>query len=215
MTCHLAIHVLRAVSIATLCGCAAAQTAPAQAKELPLFVSVPPAAIDHELRFGAVLPQFQTKDIAGRSWRSEDLRGKLTVLYLFHTLQSDAPPVKRDLLLLQRFYEKVKNSEFLQVLTFSSDYDYTHAPEFMARHRYTFPVIADWALLAKLFPKDDCRRPCTARVPTASGQSFSIATAHWVVDPAGRLSYPARSWSLDRLLLEVERLGADRRHPLP
>ena len=199
-----------ALLLAAFSACAAAQTAVAPANDPPLFVSVPPAAIDHELRFGAVFPQFEAKDIAGRMWRSLDLRGKFTVLYLFHMLQSDVPGLKRDLLQLHRFSEKFKNSESIQVLTFSSDYDYTHAPEFVARNKYAFPVIADWALLAKLFPKDDCRQPCTARVPTASGLSISIATAQWVVDPAGRLSYPTRSWSLDRLLLEVERLGAAR-----
>ena len=36
------------------------------------------------------------------------------------------------------------------MLTFCSDYDYTHASEYMKEKKYSFPVIADWALIKKV-----------------------------------------------------------------
>ena len=74
------------------------------------------------------------------------------------------------------------------MLTFCRDYDYTHAPEYMTSRRYTFPVIADWVLIDKLFP--------------AAGPS-----RQWVVNPEGRLSEPFRSWTFGRLLFELERVA--------
>jgi peroxiredoxin len=189
----------------------ATQESPAKAT-LP-FEPVPKPVVDHELRFGSKFREFEAKDVAGRTWKAEDFQGKLTVLYLFHTFQFGVPgPVTADLPELQRFYDKVKSTRSIQVLAFCTDYDYTHATAFMAKHKFTFPVVADWALVAKLFPKDndDCRFGCSAGVPTSSGQSIPLPTRQWVVDAEGRLSHPARSWDLNRLLLEVEKIA-----PLP
>jgi hypothetical protein len=153
------------------------------------FLSVPPAVSD-TLRFGSQLPGFEAKDISGRTWRSEDLRGKLTVVYIWDTFQGRVgPPAFRDLPELQRFYDKVRNSKSIQVLTFCNDYDYMHAHDFIQREKYTFPVIADWVLVKKLFARDGL-------------------TLQSVINPEGRLSYPFRSWSLGRVLFEVERAAA-------
>ena len=47
------------------------------------FLSIPP---EHEgLRFEVQVPPFEAKDIAGRTWRLEDLRGKLTLIYVWNT----------------------------------------------------------------------------------------------------------------------------------
>ena len=51
------------------------------------FAPVPPAASD-SLRFNARLPEFEAQDINGRTWRSSDLRGKLTVIYIWHTFDA-------------------------------------------------------------------------------------------------------------------------------
>jgi peroxiredoxin len=123
------------------------------------FLSVPPAVSD-SLRFGAQLPEFEAKDITGRTWRNDDLRGKLTLIYIWHTFAARAadaagthPHAREtirasglpDLPELQRFHDKVRNAGNVQVLAFCSDYDYTHAPEYMNQKNYTFPVIADWS----------------------------------------------------------------------
>ncbi|MBC7924401.1 MAG: TlpA family protein disulfide reductase [Bryobacteraceae bacterium] len=184
------------------------QQSPRPASSISPFIAVPRPPADQKLEFGPVLPEFEAKDVGGRTWTNESLRGKITVLYLWHTFQFGVPgPVSRDLPQLQRFYEKVKDTNSVQVLAFCTDYDYTHAKEFMAKNNFTFPVIADWTLPAKFFPKDDCRWGCSAGVPTATGHSIPIASRQWLVNAEGRLANPALSWDLDRLLLEVERIA--------
>ena len=159
------------------------------------FLSIP--AVSYALRFGAQLPEFEAKDINGRTWRSEDLHGKFTLIYIWHTFwarEADthprANPNLLDLPELQRFYDKVRNAKNIQVLAFCKDYDYMHAHDYMKQTKYTFPVIADWVLIKKLFPEAEGRPP------------------YWVVNPEGRLSYPLRSWSFGGLLYKVERAAA-------
>jgi hypothetical protein len=154
------------------------------------FLSIP--AVSDALRFGAQLPEFEAKDISGRTWRSEDLRGKFTLIYIWHTFWArDVDAHQRaarrflDLPELQRFYDKVRDTKNIEVLAFCKDYDYTHAPEYMKQKQYTFPVIADWVLIKRLFPE--------------------AGPPYWLVNPEGRLSYPLRSWSFGGLLYEVER----------
>jgi peroxiredoxin len=165
----------------------------------PAFVSIPPAA-DDRLRFGEALPEFEAKDIGGRTWRLDDLRGKFTLIYLWHTFEArgvDAHDRRAlssvhglpELPEVERFYRMSRTAGNIQVLTFCRDYDYTHAPEYMKEKGHTFPVIADWGLARRLF----------------SGLDGVARQA--VVSPDGRLSYPAGSWSLGRLLYEIEKVA--------
>ena len=164
---------------------------------------LPVSPVREDLRFEAQLPAFEAKDIAGRTWRLDDLRGKFTLIYIWHTFEarmvdSHDPRVREmvpglsNLPEVQRFFDKVKGSKKLQVLTFCRDYDYTHAPAYMKEKGYSFPVIADWTLTQKLFGK-------------AAG-----STPDLVVDPEGRLSNPIRSWSLGRVLYEIEAISPAR-----
>src|ERR1700687_4484826 len=96
------------------------------------FLSIP--AVSDALRFGMQLPEFEAKDIRGRTWRSEDLRAKFTLIYIWHTFwarDADTHPRANPNLLnlpeLQRFYDKVRNAKNIQVLAFCWDYDYMHA----------------------------------------------------------------------------------------
>ena len=134
----------------------------------------------------------------------ESRRGSLfpsAAVYIWHKFEARATdthdsharasiPGLPDLPELQPFYDKVRNTKNIQVLTFCRDYDYMHAHEYMKQTKYTLPVIADWILINKLFP-------------IAQGQG-----RQWLVNPEGRLSYPFRSWSFGRLLFEVERAAS-------
>ncbi len=162
------------------------------------FLSIPP--VPQSIRFEAQLPLFEAKDIDGRTWRLEDLRGKLTLIYIWNTFEARAVDAHAasirnvisglsDLPEVQRFYDEVRQSKSIQVLTFCSDHDYTHASEYMKEKKYSFPVIADWVLIKKLFP--------------AGG-----SPDYWVVDRDAQLSYPVRSWSLGRVLYEIERAAS-------
>ena len=159
------------------------------------FLSIPSPS--EGLRFETQLPPFEARDIAGRTWRREDLHGKLTLIYVWHTFEargvdSHAASIRQvipglsDLPEVQRFFNEVKQTKNIQVLTFCRDYDYTHASEYMKEKRYSFPVIADWVLINKLFP-DGTNPPYS------------------VVDRNARLASPLRSWSLGRVLYELER----------
>jgi peroxiredoxin len=162
------------------------------------FSEVPPPKEDG-LRFGAELPAFEVKDTAGKTWTLADLRGKYTVLYLWHTFTAkridELDPRRKELYRrhlvdldeVERVHREVKGSKSIQVLTLCTDYDYTHAPEYMKESGHTFPVIADWVLIKKLVP--------------AGG-------VYWVVNPEGRLSEPFRSWSFSRVFWEVQRAAA-------
>jgi hypothetical protein len=159
-------------------------------------LSIPPEP--EGLRSEARLPLFEAKDIAGRTWRLEDLRGKLTLIYIWNTFEAraiDAHAGMRnivsglsDLPEVQRFYDKVRRSKNIQVLTFCNDYDYTHAAEYMKQNKYSFPVIADWVLIKKVFP-------------TVGNPPYSV------IDRDARLAHSPRSWSLGRVLYEIERDG--------
>ena len=160
------------------------------------FLSIP--SVPEGLRFDTSLPAFEARDIAGRTWRMEDLRGKLTLVYVWHTLEARAVDAHdasvrhlisglSDLPAVQRFYDQVKDTKNIQVLTLCRDFDYTHAPDYVKEKKYSFPVIADWVLIEKVFPNP-------------SGSS-----AYWVIDRDARLSSPIRSWSLGRVLYEIER----------
>ena len=173
------------------------------------FLSVPPAVHDGELRFGPQLPELETKDILGRNWRLEDLRGKFTLLYFWSMAEArlqdrfDHAPHGilefLDLPEVQRFHDKSKGAGNVQVLTFCVDYesgDFTRAQDYMKRTGYTFSVVTDYVTLAhlrlainKLFPGEWVGGP-------------------WLINPAGQLAPPVHSWSLGRLLFEVERLAA-------
>jgi peroxiredoxin len=175
------------------------------------FLPLPPKSSDSgELRFGEQLPKFEAKDTSGRTWRLEDLRGKFTLIYIWSTVEARLqdpfdryPGVVNFLELpeLQRFFDKVRNSENLQVLTFCRDYesgDYMRAQDYMKEKHYTFPVITDYVSISKLF---DGNRPWVL-------QDQSLWSHQWIVNPEGRLAYPVRAWSFGRLLFEVERAAA-------
>lgn len=190
-------------SVGLLFGAIAA--ALAQQASLPTMDSGSPfssiAAPSEGLRFDSQLAPFEAKDIAGRTWRLEDLRGKFTLIYIWYTFEargvddhdrhvrefvrglSDLPEV-------QRFYDETKGTKNIQVLTFCRDYDYTHAGAYMKERNYTFPVIADWMLMRRLFPQ------------ALGNQSY------WVVDKDARLSSPVRQLSLGRVLYEIERAAS-------
>jgi peroxiredoxin len=160
------------------------------------FASIPTNSED-TLRFQSRIPAFEVKDVTGQTWHTEDLLGKFTLIYFWRTgwaREADAHPGANpgfiDLPDLQRFYDKVKNAKNIQVLAFCLDYDYTHAPDYMNEKKYTFPVVADWALAKKLFPG------------TENGRLY------WLVNREGQLSYPFHSWSLGRLIFEIEKAAA-------
>ena len=185
----------------------ALQSAQAQESSRPsdavTFAAVPPAAVD-SLRFDRNLPDIDIKDVQGRIWRLQDFQGKFTLVYIWHTFEArevDAHSGRgHDFLIrelglpnlreVQRFYDSVKGTDKLQVLTFCRDYDYTHAPEYMKQAGFKFPVVSDWTLIDKFLG------------PNARSVRYAV------IGPEGKLSAPFRSWTLGRVLFELEGMAA-------
>ena len=181
----------------------------AAAQQSP-FAAVPPVA-DGTLRFTGQMPPFEAKDIAGKTWRSQDLRGRFTLVYIWSTQEGrmqdrvDAADVRGifhflDLSELQRFYDKVKDNPHLQVVTFCRDYesgDSAHARDYMRQHGYTFPVITDYISVAHV------------RLGIEDQFPSDWSSGAWLVNPAGQLSYRVRGWTFGRLLFEAERAAGN------
>jgi len=180
----------------------------AAAQQSSPFAGIP-SVPDGELRFTGHVPAFDAKDIEGKTWRSQDLRGKFTLLYIWSTQEARtqdhlSPRAANlvhfvDLAGLQRFYDKVKNGGKIQVLTFCRDYesgDAEHAQDYMRQARYTFPVITDYVSVAHV------------RLGIEDQFPREWSSGAWLVNPSGQLAYRVRGWTFGRLLFEAERAAA-------
>jgi thiol-disulfide isomerase/thioredoxin len=166
---------MRPLAILLICAAGGAQQ----------FQPVTPAPTD-VLRFGAPLAEFRTTDLLGRTWRSADLRGEVTLIDVWST---SCGPCLQQHPALQAFHEQSPRMNGVQVLTFALDDDPPRVRKYMVAHGYTFPVIVRSSLASNLFPAE-------GGIPKT-----------FVVDREGRLSAPFREWSFGRVLLEVERFA--------
>jgi len=158
-----------------------AQQPPAQSPFLPIS-----EAVSDKLIFQRQLPDFVADDLAGHTWRSADLNGKVTYVSIWSTW---CVPCRKELPALQHFYEETKSGKSIQILTFSLDQNASQARSFMNASRFTFPVIVDWNPEKKLFPQ-------VGGIPQS-----------WVIDRQGKLSEPFQAWTSGRVFLEVEKLA--------
>jgi peroxiredoxin len=150
------------------------------------FQIVRPAPDDLDmLAFRSTVADFEARDLGGLSWRSADLRGKLTVVQIWGTF---CLPCRQEHPALQDFFNKARSMNNVQVLTFSLDSDPSRVRSYMKDKGYTFPVIVDKDLEARLFPEGG--------LPET-----------WVIGPDGRRADPFKSWTFGRVLLEVEKLA--------
>lgn len=147
------------------------------------FSPVPPATDERrQFRFVEALPEFEAKDLNGRRWTLSDLKGRVTLLYIWAPL---CLPCIRDTPLIQRQFERAAGKDAVQVLTISPH----EAREFMTARKYTFPVIMSFQLEPRLLPA-------------------WATTAVYVVDREGRRTESLRSWPLGKVMIEAERLSA-------
>jgi peroxiredoxin len=154
-------------------------------RESPFQVIRPAPADLDMLAFRTTVPDFEARDLSGRTWRSADLRGKLTVVQIWGTF---CLPCRQEHPALQDFFNKARSANNVQVLTFSVDSDPSRTLSYMKDKGYTFPVIVERALDVKLFPEGG--------LPES-----------WVIGPDGRRSDAFKSWTFGRVLLEVEKLA--------
>ena len=147
------------------------------------FQVVPPAPTASDtLGSSSTVPNFETRDLSGRTWRSADLRGKVTVVQFWATW---CLPCRQEHPALQDFSNEARSMNNVQVLTVSLDDDPSRVLSYMKEKGYTFPVVLDRDLELRLFPSE-------GGLPKS-----------WVIGPDGRRSDSFRAWTLGRILMEV------------
>ena len=138
------------------------------------------------LTFRVRLTDFEAKDIMGRTWRSADLRGKVTLINVWDT---SCGPCRQEHPKLQRFYDETKSLNHIHVVTFSLDEDGAKVRSYMKESGYTFPVIVDTELEKNLLLVE-------GGIPKS-----------WIIDRELRRATPPPSWTFGRILIEIERLA--------
>ena len=141
----------------------------------------PPPALDYT----AILPDFQAKDLNGKTWTLADLKGKATLIDVWATW---CGPCRAEHPLLQELYNRIKARKDIQVLTFSMDETSYLPASYMKEQKYGFPVIASKDPAEKLFP--------VLGLPQ-----------RWIVDAKGRRSSPylAHPSDFERAIAELEK----------
>jgi thiol-disulfide isomerase/thioredoxin len=138
------------------------------------------------LVFRTPLPDFEVHDLAGRRWRSADLRDKFTVVQIWST---SCAPCREEHPALQRFFDETRAMKNVQVLTFALDADPNTVRRYLKEKGYTFQVVVDQELEPRLFP-------AAGGIPKT-----------FVIGPDGRRSDAFQSWTFGRILMELEKLA--------
>jgi thiol-disulfide isomerase/thioredoxin len=84
------------------------------------------------------LNEMNLRDVQGRTWTLEDVRGKMTLVSAWATW---CGPCREELPSVQKLYELVKNRSDVQVITLNFDQDPGLVEPFLAAYHYTFPVL--------------------------------------------------------------------------
>jgi thiol-disulfide isomerase/thioredoxin len=138
------------------------------------------------LQYSAPLANFESKDLSGKTWKLDDLKGKATFIDIWATW---CGPCRAEHPELQRLYQAVRGRKDIQILTFSVDETAYLAEAYLKEKSYTFPAIVSKELVERLFP--------TAGLPQA-----------WIIDAQGRRSSPYRLMTVETALAELEKAAA-------
>lgn len=109
------------------------------------------------------IPEFELSDLSGKTWKLKELGGKTLLINLWATW---CGPCQAELPHLEKFYEKVKDRNDIQILTFDIDEDLGLVAPFMKEKGYTFPVLPAYSTVVSLL------------------DGFAIPQT-WLVDPHG------------------------------
>lgn len=110
------------------------------------------------------LPEFEFQDIAGKTWRLSDLRGKVVLLNVW---ASWCPPCLDELPWLQKLHDRLQDNPNLVVLTFNVDENPGVVEPMMSKNGYDFPVVFAFDYMLELW-----------------GHQWAIPCT-WIVDPRG------------------------------
>jgi AhpC/TSA family len=125
------------------------------------------------------IPEFEAKDLSGKTWSIADLQGKVTYVLLWRTgCGGSCDPILGG---VQQLYERWKNRIDRAVLTISQDENPAIAASIMKDAGYSFPVICSVGISEKFVPGggwpqealiDPQGRRLQRRPPRASGETI-------------------------------------------
>jgi beta-lactamase regulating signal transducer with metallopeptidase domain len=142
------------------------------------------------LTYEESLADFSATDLQGRTWRLDDLKGRATLINVW-----SAEGRLDDHVSLEAFYQGIKDSKTVQVLTFSRDLNPYLAERHVKANGYKFPVVVSRTLVERLFPFG------------------GLGRGWWIIDARGRRSSPFRftnPWLNWRLVSELMVAAAGR-----
>jgi thiol-disulfide isomerase/thioredoxin len=90
------------------------------------------------------LPAFELSDLSGKTWRLNDLKGKVLLINVWATW---CGPCREELPRLQQLYEQVHGRSDIQVLALDIDEDVGQVAPYIKEKGYTFPVIPAYAFV--------------------------------------------------------------------
>lgn len=89
-------------------------------------------------RIGQSMPAFEAKDLQGKTWRLEDLRGKVAYVNVWATW---CGPCREELPHVQELFERTRGRDDVVFLTMNVDERPEKVAPFVEQGGYTFPVL--------------------------------------------------------------------------
>lgn len=139
-------------------------------------------------RSKSTLPMFSQKDLEGKTWSLAKLGGKALLINIWATW---CGPCVAEHPEFQKIYDQLKDRNDIAVLSFNVDEDLGKVAPYMAKKRYTFPVL-----------------PAADLVKSVK-QELTIPQ-NWLVNPAGKIEWEQSGYSVqeekwrDGILAKIE-----------
>jgi thiol-disulfide isomerase/thioredoxin len=149
------------------------------------------ALAEARLTFSVPIPEFAVADLAGRTWRLSDLKGKVTLLDFWATWCGSC---RGELPHIQKLYDRLKGRNDLQVVTINVDDNPGLIEGYLKETNFTFPILPAKDLAGKIFP-------------------IIMLPQTWIVDAQGRRSEEqvvggSDDW-VERTIAQMERVRGD------
>jgi thiol-disulfide isomerase/thioredoxin len=93
------------------------------------------------------LPDFTLADLSGRTWRLDDLKGKVTFVNAWST---SCGPCRAELPFVEKLYQQLKEAKDVLVFTLNADENPALIEPFMRQNKYTFPVLPAISYLERI-----------------------------------------------------------------
>jgi thiol-disulfide isomerase/thioredoxin len=131
-----------------------------------------------------VIPEFELKDLKGRTWRKKDFERKVTFLNVWATW---CGPCLWELPAIEEIYQKIQDKDGLQIVTLNIDENPGLITPFMKQHGYSFPVVPALSIFDSLNPE-------------------GVIPQNWVVNDRGSITKKITGFNEDRKLEWIDQI---------